>query len=180
MFLRFALFFLLFFCNIVFVYSSSAQSCSCRNIAIIDTKRVMEKSDAGRNAQQLIINYQNNIKKKVRKYQLDIEFKKNELEKQQSILSEKKIEEKKMQLQKLFDNYSKEVDDLKNENIVYQQKLISKILDKINIVIEKMSKEKSFNLVFDRTSVLYVDHSNDITVDVIKMLDKYYKIFDVS
>ena len=161
-------------------YANDINQIYKQNIAVLDTKNVIEKSDIGQNVQKLIDNYQQDIMDKVNKYQLDLETKKNTLQKQQSTLSETKVKEEQTHIQKLYEIYLKEIDDLKNKNVIYQQKLISKILEKINLITEKIAKQEGFDMVFDKITVIYTNESNDITKNVIKILDNDYKDIDMK
>lgn len=151
-----------------------------KNIAILDTKNVIEKSDIGKKAQQLIDKYQQDIMNKVNKYQFDLEAKKDDLQKEQVVLPKQSLKEKELAIQKLYEIYIKEIDELKSKNIIYQQKLVSKVLEKVNMITEEISQEESLNIVFDKMTVLYVNKSNDITEEVIKRLNNKYKDTDIQ
>lgn len=167
-------FFVISFNNTYADNIDNSNSCN-KYIAIIDTRNIIEKSHIGRKIQKLIDNYQEEIIKKVDKYQMNLETKKNDLQNDLPIMTDIKIKEEQNKIQKLYESYLREIDELKNKNVIYQQKLISKVLEKINFITEKVAVDKCFYIVLDKITVIYLDKSKDITNDVIQKLDNQYK-----
>ena len=86
-------------------------------------------------------------------------------------LSEKraKIEE----LQKIYKEYQRMVEDAKEEIVREDRQLVAIILKKADNILKKVAKKKKFAIILkDPNAIGYLDEDVDITDDVIKELNK--------
>ncbi len=64
---------------------------------------------------------------------------------------------------------------LSNELVLESNKNAEKVSEAVNAFLKEYNKEKGFNLIFSKASIMLADESMDITAEVIEGLNKGYK-----
>ncbi len=100
-----------------------------------------------------------------------------ELRAQSLMLSEEKQKEKKLELDKKLDDYQRFVADTFGEEGVAAQRnreLTQPIVDRINRILERMSEEEGFSMVFDiaNANIVYAKKEFDLTDRVLAELNQ--------
>jgi outer membrane protein len=144
-------------------------------LAIIDIQTVLETSKEGKRAKDLL-NKQAGERKTL------IEKKKNELQKLESEFKQKRLvlkgnvlEEKQRELQEKTIELQKLVFDSENEFKQKHAKLTGDIVERIRSVATKIGVDKKFDMVIEKSAVVYYKSAFDLTKDVVKLYDKTYK-----
>ena len=146
-------------------------------LGIVNVQEVLDTVDEGKKAKAKMENEM--LKKKNELESRQKEFKKldDDFEKQKLVLSpgaatdkKRELQDKKDELQKLYFASQAEMQKL-------ESKLMAGILKKIKAVIEKVGKDRSLDLVIEKTEggLFYYKDGLDITNLVIKEYDKAYK-----
>jgi outer membrane protein len=100
-----------------------------------------------------------------------------ELRAQSLMLSEEKQKEKKLELDKKLEDYQRFVaETFGDEGIAAQRnrELTQPIVDRINRILEKMSEEEGFSMVFDiaNANIVYAKKEFDLTERVLEQLNQ--------
>ena len=157
-----------------FVTAASAEV----KIGYVDSQRIMaefqEAIDAQNKLEEIRNQYQAEYEGKVREYQQMAD----EIESQSLLLSEEKKKEKLRQLQ----DKATEIDKYKFEKLnpeggeFYRknQELFKPIIDKINVVIQKIGKVEEYDFILDAASgmLLHAMPKYDLTQQVLQELNK--------
>jgi outer membrane protein len=96
-----------------------------------------------------------------------------EYEKKKSILSEKARKEKQYIMQKKLEDYQNVQQQANRELAAKEQQMTEVLLDELRDYIAQVAKQKGFDLVLDKTAVLYEKSgSADITKLVLEYVEK--------
>ena len=140
----------------------------------------MNKSDAGKNAQEI-------LKKRVKTEAVKFDkIQKNLLTKEREIISKKKLISK--------EEYAKEVNELRKKVAQIQQnkqksinevgklraKAKKELLNKLSPILKKYLESKNIRIVIDKKEVLYGDASLDITDEIMTLFNKEVKSLDLK
>lgn len=111
------------------------------------------------------------------KMEQDIMRLRDELQAQSLMLSEEKKQEKRLELQKLSQDYERFMEDTFGDNglaATRNKELTQPIVDKINKLLEEIAKEQGLMMVFDvaNANVVYADKTLDLTDVVLTRLNE--------
>ena len=149
-------------------------------IAVIDTSKIAEKSTAYVEASKVLEGEMKNYEESAIQIGKSFSAKVENLEKKKNVMSSKEYNHKKEELtkeeealQKKFYNQRVKLDkQFNNVNQVFE--------DHIKKIVNKLAKEKSTTIIFNKALTLYSNDSIDITDDVITILNKELKSIDIA
>lgn len=157
---------------ITLLFSSFAYSA---NVVYVDVEYALATTKAGKKAKEEMdkqLKQRNEMMEKTKKdiMKLEEDYKKQEL-----VLTEKKKNEKKEEYLKKVENFKNLGTKSQQEMQELEQKLANPILTKMKEIIQKLSKEKGYEMVVTKNALVYADEKQDITKDLIERFDKEYK-----
>ena len=146
-------------------------------LGYVDSDKILEGFDDYRDARQKLQEEERTYVTKAQGMEEVVKQMSDELQSQSLMLSEEAKQERIGRLrdkQTELDSYRKEIwgegGKLYNRNL----ELSKPVLDKINVAIEKISKEDNYDFVFDAASanIVYALPEHDITDKVLELLKK--------
>ncbi|MEN0057717.1 MAG: OmpH family outer membrane protein [Bdellovibrio sp.] len=141
-------------------------------IGFVDVQKAIKATAAGKKATTELETEFNKEKKGFEKKEADIKVKSQDLEKKKAVLSEETYKTKQAEIQKEIMAFRDELAKSQNDIQKKQEDLIAPILEKMEKVIAKVSKEKGFSMVLqDTRMIVYSTPDMDLTNDVIKAYD---------
>ncbi len=163
---------------VIFLFAFFTAASAQLKIGYVDSQRLMaeyqEAIDAQNKLEEIRNQYQAEYESKVREYQQMAD----EIDSQSLLLSEEKKKEKLRQLQ----DKATEIDKYKFEKLnpeggeFYRknQELFKPIIDKINVVIQKIGKVEEYDFILDAASgtLLHALPKYDLTQQVLAELNK--------
>ncbi len=165
----------LFFFLILIIFLSFKNSYSKDSIAILDLDGLLEKTISGKK----IINELNIINQQNLSSLQDIENKikldRDNISKQKNILSDEQLNEKLNDLNKDIQNFQKKKNKLINEFNLEKKKKLDDFFKKIIPEIEKYIDENKINVVIDKKNIFIANIENNITEDIIRIIDEKIK-----
>ena len=143
-----------------------------QRIAFLDMKFVLNNSKAGKGAQEFLQKTFKESQEKYAKKEKELKGKETDLLTKRTILSK--------------EDYKKEASKLREEVIKFQaekrtslEKIAklrtnarSKLLEKLDPIVKKYISENNISMVLDDKSVVMGDVSNNITNEIVKLLNK--------
>ncbi|HRO67773.1 MAG TPA: OmpH family outer membrane protein [Pseudobdellovibrionaceae bacterium] len=142
-------------------------------IGFVDMQKAVQATAAGKKAKSELEGEFSKRKKEMEKKEGDLRKMGEDLEKKKSVLSEEALQKKQMEWQEEMMKYRQQVAKAQEEIQKKDRDLTQPILDKMRRVIEKVAKDKGFDMVLENTAmVLYAQKTNDLTDDVIKAFEK--------
>lgn len=164
----FFVFGIILFCSVSFAFGAS-------KVGFIDMQKAISSTKL---FQKEMVKYQESYKSeqaKINAREIKIKETKDELEKQNFVLSPELKKQKEDQWKEEFKNFKRYVQD-KNEDFQNLRDDIGrKILVKMLDVVRKVGKEKNYTVILENKVVLYSDQSVDLTDEIVKQFDKETK-----
>lgn len=150
--------------------ASYAQS----KVVYVDMQKAVQTTKAGGKAKKELESEFNAKKKKLQSQEDKLKKMQEDLEKKAMVLSDDVRAKKQQEFQEEMMSYQKLVAQSQQEIQKREQDLTKPILDKIQKVIEQISKEKGYDMVLERqgNNVLWAKKEADITEDVITAFEK--------
>ena len=155
------------------VPATSAQSAAGGRVAIIDVQRVLARSAAGVAAREQLEKEKAAMQKQVDGHRVELEKMRDELEKKGQLLSAEARREKQEALERKVRDTRRLVDDLQASLQKKEEALLSKVLQDLSGLVQKVGKEKGYAMILERqrAGVLYAAAEADVTDDVLKAYD---------
>lgn len=146
-------------------------------VGIVDLKRALESSQAGKDAQK-------KYEVEVKKAQARLDDKKSEFEKlqqnfskQRDSLNEKARTDKQEQLLAMERDLKRSFADSQESLRRRNAQLVGELVDKLRKVVDEFGKKEGFTVILEKggQSVLFADSSIDITDEVVERFDRVTK-----
>lgn len=142
-------------------------------IGLVDVARALQSTSAGKKAKAELEEQFNKKKKELEKKEADLKKMNDDLEKKKSVLSEAALHAKQADFQSEMMKFRDEVAKSQADIQKKQQDMTAPIIEKLQKLIVKISKEKGLGLVLQNTqAVIFATPEVDFTDDVIKAFEK--------
>ena len=167
-FLKKFIFFLIVLCLNITAANSSDK------IVFIDIDFVLNNSNIGKSIYDELdkINKNNlndlNLKEKI------LQEKKEAIEKTKNISSKDKLQKEINEFNKQASLFKEEKDKIFYEFRIKKKKKLDKFLKEINPIIQEYMKKNSIDIVLEKKQIFIGSTSNDITLDIIKLINKTF------
>jgi outer membrane protein len=154
-----------------------AQTAAPGRIGFVDIQRVLARSVAGVAAREQLEKEKATMQKQVDAQRTELEKMRDELEKKGQLLSADARREKQEALERKVRDARRLVDDLQGTLQKKEEAMLSKVLQDVSGLIQKLGKEKGYAMVLERqrSSVLYASAEADLTEDIIRAYDEETK-----
>lgn len=142
-------------------------------IGFVDMQKAVQSTDSGKKAKKDLETEFEKKKKELQAKEGDLKKMGEDLEKKKSVLSEEALAKKQGEFQEEMMKYREVVGKSQMDLQKKERDLTQPILDKMRRVIEKVAKEKGYNMVLENNAmVLFAAKDNDLTDDVVKAFEK--------
>lgn len=166
-FFRFAVV-MFFAAMLILPQTASAQS----KVGYIDLQRALGMTKEGKSAKDKLQKEFDQKQKELDKVQNEVRKKKEDLESNASMLSDETKRERAMQLQKDMYSLQQKFIQLQGELSQAEAKATKKIFDRMGPIIEAMGKELGYDMIVERSAVLFAKPDQDLTTELVKRFDK--------
>lgn len=139
-------------------------------IAYVDLQKALNQVNEGKSAKAKLKKDFDKKQKELDKKQDRVKKMKDELERGAMMLSDDAKRAKAMELQKSMYELQQLYLNLQGELSQAEAKATKKIFDKMGKILEKIGKEKGYDLILEKTesSVLYAKSGMDVTSELVK------------
>ncbi len=144
-------------------------------IGVINMKKVLADSEAGKKAQKVLEKKMNELRAKFKKDEQALIALQKEIEKKSSAWSDSVKQEKAIEFQKKRRDLAAKQDDANLELKQLREKHLTPILKKLEQVVSQVAKKGGYTIVLPNTAVLFRDKSADITAKITDALNKAMK-----
>ncbi|WP_417515179.1 OmpH family outer membrane protein [Minwuia sp.] len=149
-------------------------------IAVMDSQRILRDAKAGQSVAKQIKGFIDGFQGVLKREEESLRKRQQELRKQSAILAPEALEQRRLELQKNFNDAQRMVQDRRIAIDKSRQQALEVIKAQILEIIEELQKERKFNLVLDRSSYSWVSPELDITQEIVRRLDKRLPSVKVS
>lgn len=140
-------------------------------VGYVDLQRALSKTKEGKSAKDKLQKEFDKRQKELDKVQESVRKDKEALEANVDMLSEATKREKAMKLQKDMYALQQKFIQLQGELSQEEAKATKKIFDKMGPIIEQMGKELGYDMIVERSAVLYAKPDQDLTDELVKRFD---------
>jgi len=144
-------------------------------IGVINMKRVLAGSVAGKKAQKVLEKKMNELRAKFKKDEASLLALQKEIEKKSSAWSTQVKQQKAIEFQKKRRDLGAKQDDANLELKQLREKYLTPILKKLEQVVKEQAKKGGYTIVLPNTAVLYRDKGADMTALITNALNKAMK-----
>jgi len=141
-------------------------------VAVVDIKTAMENTKAYASGIKRLEALQNKKKKELESLRKRLTDLDKELQLQSMTLSNERQSSKQQELVNLKKDFDRKLQDASDELKGEKRKLDSRLIGKFYDVVRAYGKEKKFDLILPKSTVIYTGDSLDITGEITKILDK--------
>ena len=146
----------------------------------IDFKHILNKSDAGKQAQEFLKKKLSNGIKSLKDREKSIQEEEKKIIQQKKIISAEEYKKKVTALRTKVSSLQKERNKLLEDVAKQRTKAKNELLKNLNPIIQNYMKEKNIKMVLDKKSLLLADESLDITKDIIQILNSKLKKINLN
>jgi len=163
------------FFSLLFVICLIPVSGMTAQVGYADMELALASTKAGKKAKEKIEEEVSKRRKILEKSRDAIMKMEDVFKKQSMVWSEESKEKKRQEYVTKMENLKQMVSENEREMQKIQQKIAEPILIKMSHVLKKISKDKGYDVVVAKSSLLYAEESHDLTQELIKRFDKEYK-----
>ena len=146
----------------------------------LDFKMVLNKSDAGKKAQNALKNKLEKGLKNLREKEKKIQEEEKKIIQQKKVISPDEYKKQVSELRTKVSALQKERNTLLETVAKQRSKARNELLKNLNPIIKNFMNEKQIRMVVDKKSLLLVDEKLDITEDIITLLNKKLKSINLN
>ena len=141
----------------------------------IDFQLILNKSTAGKKAQDELKSRLNQTIKKQNTTQKSLQDEEKKLIQQKKLISPEEYKKKVDQLRKKVSNLQKNRGETLQKIAKQRAKAKQELLDNLNPIIKKYMQEKQIRMVIDKKNLILADERLNITSDIMKLLNAKIK-----
>lgn len=145
-----------------------------KKIGYVDMQQVLLKSKAGREAKAILDKEKEEKKANLDKMKEEIEKMQADINRQSLVLSEDRRKKMEDELAIKKQNFLKVLQDYELELQKKDEEYTQKILKDVEKVIYKIGKTEGYDLILEKSAVLYAPENLDMTDKVIREYDRTY------
>tara|TARA_B110000211_G_C13789454_1_gene425535 strand:+ start:145 stop:660 length:516 start_codon:yes stop_codon:yes gene_type:complete len=165
---------------LLFLFLSSQQSLLADTPYFLDFKLILNKSDAGKKAQNFLKNKLEKGIKSLKEKENQIQEEEKKIIQQKKIISAEEYKNKVTALRKKVSSLQKERTTLLDSVAKQRLKARTELLKNLNPIIQEYMKEKKIRMVIDKKSLLLADEKLNITNAILNLLNNKLKSINLK
>src|SRR2546427_5135699 len=152
---------------------AGGQAAGLQRIAFIDVQRVLARSAAGVAAREQLEREKATMQKEMDNKRKELETLREELEKKGPLLTPEVRRDKQDLFERKRRDAARLADDFQKELERKESMLLQKVLQEVSGIIEKLGKERGYDLVVEKrgAGVIYASAEADLTDEIIRAYD---------
>ena len=165
--------------NLIYVliifFSTISLGKSNENIAYIDLDNIIKNTKAGKSIINELKASKDSALKKFEKKEKALKKVEEDINKQKNVLSKEELKKKISDFRKEISSFRNDRDKLINDFNKKKIQEFEKFFQKITPIIGEYVEEKNIDFVLDKKNIFLANKNNDITSEIIKLIDKKIK-----
>ncbi|MEJ2099374.1 MAG: OmpH family outer membrane protein [Desulfobacterales bacterium] len=155
-----------------FLWCGQAVAADVAKIGIVNLQRVLETSDPGKAARDVIEKEKDKMLQEMKEKGAEIEALQKQLERESMVMSKERREEKEREY-RIKQNDFRMLNKKNNEKMQgLQKELLDKIFNEVMELTEEIGKKEGYLLIIRGDTVMYAPGSIDISDQLIKKLNE--------
>lgn len=160
---------------LIIIFNFLGSNVSAQTPHYIDFQQILNKSIAGKKAQDELKSRLNKNIEKQNTNQKNLQDEEKKLIQQKKLLSQDEYKKKVDELRKKVSNLQKNRSENLQKIAKQRAKAKQELLDALNPLIKKYMSEKQIRMVIDKKDLILADERLDITNDIMKLLNAKIK-----
>lgn len=148
----------------------SANAAEVNRIGVLDFQRIIETSEAGKQAQAEIKSQGDKMQKVLVERNKEIEELRKRLEREALVMDQGMREEKQRDYRIKVNDFKALEKKYQDDMRTLQSRIVGRLRKEVFRLAEKMGKEGGYTVILDRSTVIYATESIDITDQVIPLI----------
>jgi len=146
----------------------------------LDFKLIINQSDAGKKANQLLKKQLDEGIKKLKNKEKELQKSEKEIVQQKKLLSAEEYKKKINALRSKVSTLQKDRNSILNSIGTKRKKARKQILEALNPIVKDYMSQNNISIVLDKKSILLGDEKLNITKDIMNLLNKKLKSINLS
>ena len=160
---------------LIIFFSTISISKSSENIAYLDLDNIVKNTKAGKSIINKLKVSKDTALKKFEKKEKELKKIEEDINKQKNVLSKEELRNKVSDFRKDISSFRTEREKLINDFNIKKIQEFEKFFKKITPIIGEYVKKKNIDIVLDKKNIFLANKNNDITNEIIKLIDEKIK-----
>jgi len=160
---------------LIIFFSTISLSESNENIAYIDLDNIVKNTKAGKSIIDKLKTSKDTALKKFEKKEKALKKVEEDINKQKNVLSKEELKNKISDFRKEIASFRNDREKLINDFNTKKIQEFDKFFKKITPIIGAYAEQKNIDIVLDKKNIFLANKNNDITNEIIKLIDDKIK-----
>ena len=160
---------------LIIFFSIISISKSSENIAYLDLDNIVKNTKAGKSIINKLKASKDSALKKFEQKEKELKKAEEDINKQKNVLSKEELKSKVLNFRKEVSSFRSEREKLINNFNIKKTQEFEKFFKKITPIIGEYIKKKKIDIVLDKKNIFLANKNNDITHEIIKLIDEKIK-----
>ncbi|MFL2891471.1 MAG: OmpH family outer membrane protein [Candidatus Pelagibacter sp.] len=160
---------------LIIFFSTISLSESNENIAYIDLDNIVKNTKAGKSIIDKLKVSKDTALKKFEKKEKALKKVEEDINKQKNVLSKEELKNKISDFRKEIASFRNDREKLINDFNTKKIQEFDKFFKKITPIIGEYAEQKNIDIVLDKKNIFLANKNNDITNEIIKLIDDKIK-----
>ena len=160
---------------LIIFFSTISISKSSENIAYLDLDNIVKNTKAGKSIINKLKASKDTALKKFEKKEKELKKVEEDINKQKNVLSKEELRNKVSDFKKDISSFRNEREKLINDFNIKKIQEFEKFFKKITPIIGEYVEKKNIDFVLDKKNIFLANKNNDITNEIIKLIDEKIK-----
>ena len=160
---------------LIIFFSIISISKSSENIAYLDLDNIVKNSKAGKSIINKLKVSKDIALKKFEKKEKELKKVEEDINKQKNVLSKEELRNKVLDFRKEISSFRNEREKLVKDFNLKKIQEFEKFFKKITPIIGEYIEKKNIDFVLDKKNIFLANKNNDITNEIIKLIDEKIK-----
>jgi len=144
-------------------------------IGVVNMQRVLQESERGKKLMEHLKEDKSVKEENLKLKQDEVKKLKSDYDRMKGMWSTAKRQEKESEIMKKMQDFQQQMQQYQAELQQKEAEYTNQALNEIKDVISKYGKKRGYSLMLEKTAVLYINGSADLTDAIINEYDKWYK-----
>ena len=160
---------------LIIFFSTISISNSSENIVYIDLDNIVKNTKAGKSIIDKLKVSKDSALKKFEKKEKALKKVEEDINKQKNVISKEELKNKISDFRKEIATFRNDREKLINDFNIKKIQEFEKFFKKITPIIGEYVEEKNIDIVLDKKNIFLANKNNDITNEIIKLIDDKIK-----
>ena len=162
-------------CILIIFFSTISLGKSNENIAYLDLDNIVKSTKAGKSVINELKVSRDKALKKFEQKEKALKKVEEDINKQKNVLSKEELKNKVSDFRKEVASFRKDREKLIKDLNIKKIQALEKFFKKITPIIAEYVKKKNIDIVLDKKNIFLANKNNNITNEIIKLIDDKIK-----